>query len=560
MTLRLGLLLSALVVLTAAMTPLLGVPVYGRNFAHDANFALTALSFMDAGISEGRWWPRWVMETNFGLGGITFFTYPPMGYWIAALVRRATGLNIADTLAVTMTLWRLVFLGGCFLWLRRHVPPAAALAAAALAALLPYPALVNPWIRFSYAEVAGAAMLPFLLLAIERAAESRDGRGIPGLALVFGALAMTHLPSCALVAHLAPIYGWAYGGPRGALRTLAGGIGGAGLAACFILPAAALLKDANFEGLDGGIWQNSLMFYGGLNGTAVWVQFLLVVWTTGWAAVLMALTFRWLARAMPQSPLRRAAMVLLFSSFALMTVVTLPLWIVLPQLRSIEFPWRATGVLTMPVAALAALALAGGARMTRPAVLLLGLGSAALPPLFVWVMTAFGNPEWPRFLPPEQRLERALVSPRGTSPEHLPVWALHAGWDSLWRGTETEKGPEPFPRPPLPAGTQRIPGGFVLPEATTTFSLPQFYFPAWQATDGSGHALQVRPGPDGLVQVVVDRPVRNLRVAIGLTQWEWGGWAVTGLTAASLLCLAFWRRRPVATPAVAQVVPRVGSR
>ena len=69
MTLRLGLLLTVLVIGTAALSPLLGVPVYGRNFAHDANFALTALHFMDAGIREGRWWPRWVMETNFGLGG-----------------------------------------------------------------------------------------------------------------------------------------------------------------------------------------------------------------------------------------------------------------------------------------------------------------------------------------------------------------------------------------------------------------------------------------------------------------------------------------------------------
>ena len=217
MTMRLGLLLTLLVIATAALTPLLGVPVYGRNFGHDANFALTALNFMESGIREGRWWPRWVMETNFGLGGITFYTYPPMGYWVAAGVRIVSGLPVADSMALTMALWRLVFLGGCFLWLRRHVPPAAALAAAALAALLPYPAMVNPWIRFSYAEVAGAAMLPFLLLAIERAAESRDGRGIPGLAVVFGALAMTHLPSCALVAHIAPIYGWAYGGQaRGA--------------------------------------------------------------------------------------------------------------------------------------------------------------------------------------------------------------------------------------------------------------------------------------------------------------------------------------------------------
>ena len=49
-----------------------------------SNYALTALSFMDAAWSAGRLWPRWVMESNFGLGGITFYTYPPLGYWAGA--------------------------------------------------------------------------------------------------------------------------------------------------------------------------------------------------------------------------------------------------------------------------------------------------------------------------------------------------------------------------------------------------------------------------------------------------------------------------------------------
>jgi hypothetical protein len=558
MALRIGLLLSVLVAATVALTPLLGVPVHGRNFGHDANFALTALSFMDAGIQEGRWWPRWVMETNFGLGGITFYTYPPLGYWAAAAVRLVTGLPVADSLALAMGLWRLVFLGGCFLWLRRHVPPGAALAAAALATLLPYPALVDPWIRFSYAEVAAAAMLPFLLLAIERVAENRDGRGIPGLAVVFGALAMTHLPSCALIAHLAPLYGWAYGGRRGALRTLAGGFGGAGLAACFLLPAAGLLTSTDFGRLQGGTWESSLMFYSDLAGTAAWVQFLLIVWVSGWVAVLVALTFRWLARGMPRSPLQRAAMMLLFAAFALMTVLTLPLWILLPQLRSVAFPWRATGLLTLSVAALAALALAGGERRTQPAVLALGLGFAVVPALFVWAMTTFGHPDWPRFLPAEQRLERALISPRSFAPEHLPVWAREAGWREIWMGGETERGPEPFPRPPLPAGTRRIPGGFVVPEATANFALPQFYFPAWRAEDSTGHPLAVRPGPGGFVEVVVERPVNDVRVSIGLTRWEWSGWAVTGLSAAGLLGLAFWRRRPAPAAAAAAAVAPAG--
>lgn len=546
----LGIILSVLVVVVTALSPLLGVPVFGHNFGHDADYALTALHFMDNGIREGRWWPRWVMETNFGLGGLTFLTYPPVAYWVGAAVKIASGLSVEASLTLSLALWRLAFLGGCFLWLRRHVSPGAALAAAALAAMLPYQALINPWIRFSYAEVAGAALVPFLLRAIEHTVESHDSRGIPYLALVFGTLAMTHLPSCALLAHLALIYGWAYGGPRGAMRTLAGGIGGAGLAACFVLPAAVWLKDANFGGLDDGLWETSLMFYGGLKGTDVQVRFLLMVWAAGWTALLLSLGFRWLGRAMPPSPLRRAAMVLLLASFALMTVMTLPLWILVPQLRAIEFPWRATGLLSMSVAVLVALALDGGIRLARPLVLAFGLSFALLTAAFVGSMVAFGNPGWPRFLPAQERLDRALATPRGTSSEHLPIWAVKAGWLSLWLGpTETEHGPEPFARPVLPAGTQRIPGGFVVPKATTSFSLPQFYFPAWQATDGDGQVLAVRPGPDAFLEVVIEHPVTDVRVVIRTTRSEWIGLAVSGLTAAILLVL--WRRRAVSLQGVA---------
>jgi hypothetical protein len=533
-------LLAALVVATAALTPLLGVPVYGRNFGHDANFALTALHWMDSGIAAGRWWPRWVPETHWGLGGYTFYTYPPLAYWAAALLKRLSGLSVADTLALAVMLWRLGFLLGCYLWLRRHVAPAVALAAAALAALLPYAAVINPWMRFAHAEIAGSAMLPFLLIAIERAAEHRDGRGLPGLALSFAALALTHLPTTALVAHVAPLYAWAYAGPRAALRTVLGGAAGAGLAACYVLPAAGLLRQANFEGLDDGTWERSLLGWSALRGTATWVQFILTVWVASALAVTAAVFFRWQAPA--ASPLRRGSMLLLLAAAALMTVVSLPLWVLLPQLRSIEFPWRAAGLLTPALAGLAALALAAGGAWARRGVLALGLLGAALPPLYLLAVTQFGNPGWPRFLPAEERLARALSSPRGASPEHLPATAVAAGWRSLFDGTETSTGAEPYPRPALPPGTTRLPAGFLVPEATATFALPQFHFPGWQARDAAGQMLPVRARADGFLEVVVDHPARGIRIEAGVTPWEWAGWAVTGLSAAGLLGLGLWWR------------------
>ena len=96
----------------------------------------------------------------------------------------------------------------------------------------------------------GPRSCPSSPLAIERVAEGRDGRFLPGLALAFAALAPTHLPTCVLMAHLAPLYAWAYAGPRAALLVLGGGLAGAGLSACFTLPAMGLLKQANFEGLE----------------------------------------------------------------------------------------------------------------------------------------------------------------------------------------------------------------------------------------------------------------------------------------------------------------------
>lgn len=531
-------LLAGLAVAVAALTPALGVPVYGRNFGHDANFALTALHFMDAGWDAGRWWPRWVPEAHWGLGGYTFYTYPPLAYWAAALLKRATGLAVADTLALAVFLWRLLAMLGTWLWLRRHTGPAAALAAAALASLLPYAAVVNPWIRFAHAEIAGAAILPFLLLAIEWAAERRDWQGLPPLALAFAALALTHLPTTVLLAHAAPLYAYAYAGRRAALLTIAGGIAGAGLAACFLLPAAGLLAQANFEGLAEELWARSLLGWGLPQGTPLFLQFVAAIWASAGVALLAGLGFRWLGGG--EAPamlgrLRLGAMTLLLGGAALMTVVTLPLWWLLPPLRAIEFPWRAAGLLTPGLAGLAALALHGGGVGARRLALGLGLLCALLPAAHLLAVTQLGNPGWPRFLPAEARLARAMTSPRGASPEHLPATAVAAGWRSLFDGTETATGPEPHPRPVPPPGTTRLPAGFLVPEATASFALPQFHFPGWQARDSAGMALPVRARPDGFLEVELRHPDRGIRVEALPTPWDWAGWAVTGATALLLL-------------------------
>lgn len=541
MTRRACLLLLSLALLSALVPLHFGVPAMGNLLGRDADFALVSLDLFDAALRDGQWWPRWLMDSNDGFGAPTFYTYPPLTYWAAALVRRATGLGIAETLAATVALWRLLLVLTGYLWLRRHAAAPFAWAGAALAALMPYPNLFNPLNRFAYSEMAAASLLPLLLLAIERAAAGRRSQGIPALALAYAALALTNLPACALAAHLGPLYAWGFAGKWALLRCILGGMAGAGMAACFLVPAFGLLGATNPAGLFDPSWRDTLMFYAPLGPERHLRIFRLLSWGSAVFPFLVGL-WLWLWRLRSgggwmHPGLPRAALVLLLSAFALTTVLTLPLWLTMPQLTAVEFPWRAAAFLSPAVGALAALALS--ACLASGRILALGLACAALPFVFLAGMAQFSEPSWPRFLPSSQRLAHAHASPSAYSVEHVPSAAVAAGWAKLAGGGRMAAAP--YPPPPLPPGAVRMPAGFRVPAADAPFVLPQFHFPSWAAWDAAG-PVPLRASPEGFVEILVNRPVSDLHIEIVTTGWERLGWAVTLLTGAGLLAGALWRR------------------
>ena len=520
---RVGLSLLTLVVITAALSPLLGVPVFGTFLGRDADFAIMALQMLSAAWADGVFWPRWLMDTNYGLGGTTYYSYPPLAHWAAAALAWVTGLGPASALGLAMGLWRLLAVGTAFLWLRRHVAAGAALAGAAFGALLPYAALVDPWLRFAYSETAAMALLPLLLLALDRLAEGRRATGIAGAALAYAALALTNLPVCCLAAHLGPLYAWGYGGRRVALRCLVAGGVGAALAAAFLVPAVGLLRHANAASLFNPSWTENLLFFSPLN------EKLLLIWgATILAAVLGCVLLRdvapWPRLRAPGLP--RALAILLLGSLALTCVISLPFWLVLPQLTAVEHPWRSNALLGTAVAGITALACAV---RPRPRTLIAGgLALALLPPAF---LSAIVHPAWPKFLPAEQRLAFAHDFSAAYSWEHVPAEATASGWVAITVGE-----PDPWARPVLPSGAKRIPNGFRLPRAEAPVVLPQFYFPAWQAWDALG-PLPLRPTPEGFLELVPGRVATNIEVRILPTIWEQIGWMISLLTATGLLLL-----------------------
>ena len=439
MAIRIAAGLLAMVVLLAAGSAILGVPVVGTYLGRDADFAIMATQMLSASWASGDLWPRWLMDATFGLGGTTFYSYPPLAYWAAAAIMAATDLSAPQSLGLAIAAWRMLAVVTGYLWLRRHASPAPALAGAALGVLLPYVSLVDPWIRFAYSETAGIALLPLLLLALERLAEGRKAEGIPAVALAYAALALTNLPLCTLAAHLGPLYAWAYGGRFAALRSLVGGATGAALAAAFLLPAFGLLRQSNSAELFNPSWRDNLLLF-----TPLEIRLALI-----WGSMLLALGLGlWLLQVagagikrpwLTPPGLPRALAVLLLAGFALATVLTLPLWLTMPQLLTVEHPWRTAAFLSPAVSGLAALALSARLRPGRPdhdrqprsGLLAIGLTLALLPPGFLVGLVVFGNPDWPRFLPAEQRLAAAQVYSGAYSAEHIPAKAAAAGWDAV---------------------------------------------------------------------------------------------------------------------------------
>jgi len=235
----------------AAIVPLAvaGLPASGANSGQDAGPALLWLhGFADA-LGHGIWWPRWLAEGNRGLGSPVFFFYPPGAYWAAAALQRATGLDTAGTLLAAAMLWRVGAAALTYAWLRQQTSPRAALLATALFSLQTYNMLVNPLVRFAFAEIAGTGLMLTALLA------AGAWRRLLWLPPAFAALAMTHLPMALLAGGVLPAWSFvAAGGGRACLasagRTMLGCGIGAGLAGAYLVPALTLLPEIFTEGWD----------------------------------------------------------------------------------------------------------------------------------------------------------------------------------------------------------------------------------------------------------------------------------------------------------------------
>jgi hypothetical protein len=554
-TVALGLLLLWAVVLGL---PLLGTgfPVEGHDFwAHTTWGGHFARQFW-----AGDLYPRWLIDHNEGLGSPTFFFYPPLPFWLTALLAPLFPGESAPVSALAWVATAMLALSGWFtyLWLRTSVPATAAVFAAALYQVAPYHLLIDLYQRAAFAEFCAMTWFPLILLAADRASRGR-GRWVLLLAVGTALLALTHVLSLLMFAPLVPAYAALAAQPGRRLNAVAttalGMILGLGLSGAYLVPALTLQQHVNMQVLWQGwghyrqyLYDRELVLASGGH-----IFHLLLLMTLLGSIVLAALLWR-LATSGPAGKAgteradRRLAhfwMLVVLASAFLMTRASDPVWQLLPPLQRIQFPWRLATLITVALAALAAYAAAS----LKP-VMALGRRSLVLAGVCIvslWLMvTATNGLEILRQTPNPE------LNPRAQDAwEYKPRWVQAVDFQPAVRQS---KGPDGrMPKATLDTGGRievvrwrpRAIGLRVETPRDSVLTVHQFYFPGWQAVlDGTTRLAVLPSQPHGLVTVPLPAGSHSVELRLRMTPNERNGWLLTVLS--TIVCVvgllwAGWR-------------------
>jgi hypothetical protein len=445
-------------------------------------------------LGHGDVYPRWLARSFVGLGSPTFFFYPPIAFYLAALFDLAglTTLQAINVCALFLTLASGLTM---YAWLRAL--GGRALLGAAAYMIAPYH-LMEVYFRGALAEHAAFVWLPLIALGI-RSLPNR--RGVVILAVAYGGLVMTHLP----VALLTTVFLVLPLAVRRVARTpvalgpglLAGGLG-LGLAAVYLIPALTLQAHISIEELWGRhyqvqtwlTWSNPDLR--NLSALLALIALAAVVVATG-AAFQASVARPWAA----------LAGVAAAAAFGLVPFV----WDV-PMLAKVQFPWRLLCIVEF--AAATALALAQPERHLRALTAIayvMALGPV-LPHIVHRLGLALAMPDYVTLV------ERTMPD----APEYLPRGLVVQGL------TETQRIPDVSAYRDLPPATTIVvtePGSVTLRRAA---------FPIWRVVDAMGREVPTR----GPLLTFDAKPGRYRVERVTVWQERVGAWT----SFAAVLCLA----------------------
>lgn len=531
----------------------------GNATGHD--FQYHAASWLDA---AGQWkqgvlYPRWAEWANYGFGEPRFIFYPPFSWMLGAALGSLAPWNSVP-IAFIVLMQTLAGVSVYALARRILQNRAAALFCVAAYVANPYALLIVYW-RSDFAELLADAFYPLLFLAAlrlcdllnvgEERAEQQVYRKIAVFAATFAAIWLCNAPAGVIasysIAALLAFTAWARRSWQPLTRGAAGLLLGLGITAGYLLPAAYEQRWVNIaQALSTGLLPAENFLYTQIldaehtlfNWIASTIAVLMIA-LAGFAALVARRRNGGLDQGIEET-VWRVLLVLSAVATLLMLHISSPLWMVLPKLRFVQFPWRWLALLAVPLAIYLGVAMTRGRlRWLWVAITFSLLASTAAG----LVKSAWWDTE---DIPV---LREAIANGQGFdgTDEYDPLGDDHTNIPTKSPevqvlDTDTMQGPNKKP-------TLRVERW--KPEAKEiTVSAPQpFYlgvrllnYPSWRV-ELNGAAISPRGGED-YNMMVVPVPAGESRVVVRFVR-TWDRTLGGGLTLISLL-VALWlaRRRP----------------
>jgi len=354
----------------------------GNVSGHDFQFHVASWMDVAGQWREGILYPRWAEWANWGFGEPRFVFYPPASWMLGA----ALGTVLPWKIVPGAFIWLALVGAGMAMWrlAREWLPGSYATVSAVLYAANPYH-LVIVYYRSDFAELLALAFLPLVIWSVLRVARG-EWRFVPLLAVVFAGTWLSNAPAAVITTYIFGLVLVVLSAMRRSLMPLVAGaasmIGGVGLAAFYILPAAWERRWVQIgQVVTANLNPASNFLFTHANDP----DFVKFNWKVSWVAVSMiAVT---LVASLIAARARRESANLfwvLALVAAVSTVLMLPFtglaWRLLPELQFVQFPWRWLGQLGVAFAFFVAAAMSRARRRW--------LGWAACVALFAAIIVA----------------------------------------------------------------------------------------------------------------------------------------------------------------------------
>jgi hypothetical protein len=312
----------------------------GVDLAQHTQFSSTFYN----SILSGDFYPSWASGENFGYGSVGVRFYPPVTPFLFALARILVGDWYYATLIIFLLFTLTGGLGVYFL-AKEYLSDPESIWAGMIFILMPYH-LYEIQNNSQLAEFAGCSIIPFSLLFISRTC--RHGRWVDvlGLAISYSVLILTHLPTTVIGSISLAIFGIISLPPKKVISTLTKlslavvlGLTASSIYWMRMLTELDWLRNTKFQTDNFFDYAHNFLL------TAPWFD-IKQLWFINSLYLTLALfstgiIFGLILKNKNDTAKNLHPLIcLLILALGMCLVLSKPLWLIIPFLTEVQFPWR----------------------------------------------------------------------------------------------------------------------------------------------------------------------------------------------------------------------------